>query len=101
MKGRHVGVFWRSSEDARPDMVAACRHAVALLEEHGCEVGPAAYIEGLGFRVPGAPRGRVLALEDARPDVVAACRHAVALLEEHGCEVGLAAYIQGFLGQVD
>ena len=29
MKGRHVGVFWRSSEDARPDMVAACRHAVA------------------------------------------------------------------------
>ena len=92
-----MGVFWRSFEDARPDVVAACRHAVALLEEHGCEVGPAVYGQGFslfrvfGFRVSRS-RGRRVGVfwrsfEDARPDVVAACRHAVALLEEHGCEV--------------
>jgi Asp-tRNA(Asn)/Glu-tRNA(Gln) amidotransferase A subunit family amidase len=38
LKGRRVGVYWRLFEDAAPEVVAACRHAVALLEEHGCEV---------------------------------------------------------------
>ena len=39
LKGRRVGVYWALFEDATPEVVAACRHAVALLEEHGCEVG--------------------------------------------------------------
>lgn len=38
LKGRRVGVYWRLFEDAQPEVVAACRHALGLLEEHGCEV---------------------------------------------------------------
>ncbi len=38
LKGRRVGVYWRLFEDAHPEVVAACRHALGLLEEHGCEV---------------------------------------------------------------
>ncbi|CAL8466609.1 g6145 [Coccomyxa elongata] len=40
LKGRRVGVYWRLFEDAQPEVVAACRHALGLLEEHGCEVVP-------------------------------------------------------------
>lgn len=39
LKGRRLGVYWKLFEDASPEVVSACRHAVALLEEHGCEVG--------------------------------------------------------------
>ena len=39
LKGRRLGVYWRAFEDATPEVVAACRHAVGALEEHGCEVG--------------------------------------------------------------
>lgn len=38
LKGRRVGVYWRLFKDAAPEVVAACRAAVSLLEEHGCEV---------------------------------------------------------------
>ena len=38
LKGRRVGVYWRLFEDAQPEVVAACRHALGLLEELGCEV---------------------------------------------------------------
>lgn len=40
LKGRRVGVYWRLFEDAQPEVVAACKHALSLLEEHGCEVVP-------------------------------------------------------------
>ena len=40
LKGRRVGVYRQLFEDASPDVVRACQHAVDLLKEHGCEVGP-------------------------------------------------------------
>ena len=40
LKGRRVGVYRQLFEDAAPDVVRACQHAVDLLKEHGCEVGP-------------------------------------------------------------
>jgi Asp-tRNA(Asn)/Glu-tRNA(Gln) amidotransferase A subunit family amidase len=38
LKGRRVGVYRQLFEDASPDVVAACRHAIELMREHGCEV---------------------------------------------------------------
>ena len=38
LAGRRVGVFWRWFEDADAEVVAACRHALRLMEERGCEV---------------------------------------------------------------
>ena len=38
LKGRRVGVYRQLFEDASPDVVRACQHAVDLLKEHGCEV---------------------------------------------------------------
>lgn len=38
LKGRRVGVYKQLFEDASPEVVSACRHAVELLREHGCEV---------------------------------------------------------------
>ena len=38
LKGRRVGVYRQLFEDASPDVVAACRHAIDLMREHGCEV---------------------------------------------------------------
>ncbi len=40
LAGRRVGVFWRWFEDADAEVVAACRHALRLMEERGCEVRP-------------------------------------------------------------
>ena len=37
LKGRRVGVYKQLFEDAAPEVVSACRHAVELLKEHGCE----------------------------------------------------------------
>ena len=37
LAGQRVGVFWRWFEDADAEVVAACRHALRLLEEHDCE----------------------------------------------------------------
>lgn len=53
LKGRRVGVYWRLFEDAQPEVVAACRHALGLLEEHGCEVR--------GSLAPDAPKGACMA----------------------------------------
>ena len=38
LKGRRVGVYRQLFEDASPEVVAACRHAIDLMREHGCEV---------------------------------------------------------------
>ena len=38
LKGRRVGVYRQLFEDASPAVVAACRHAIDLMREHGCEV---------------------------------------------------------------
>ncbi|KAK9841850.1 hypothetical protein WJX81_007196 [Elliptochloris bilobata] len=40
LAGQRVGVFWRWFEDADAEVVAACRHALRLMEEQGCEVVP-------------------------------------------------------------
>ena len=37
LKGRRVGVYKQLFEDASPEVVSACRNAVDLLREHGCE----------------------------------------------------------------
>ena len=38
LKGRRMGVYRQLFEDASPDVVRACQHAVDILKEHGCEV---------------------------------------------------------------
>ena len=45
LKGRRVGVYKQLFEDASPEVVSACRNAVDLLREHGCEARPPCHAE--------------------------------------------------------
>ena len=45
LKGRRVGVYKQLFEDASPEVVSACRNAVDLLREHGCEASRPCHVE--------------------------------------------------------
>ena len=45
LKGRRVGVYKQLFEDASPEVVSACRNAVDLLREHGCEASHSCHVK--------------------------------------------------------
>ena len=45
LKGRRVGVYKQLFEDASPEVVSACRNAVDLLREHGCEARCSCHVQ--------------------------------------------------------
>ena len=83
LKGRRVGVYRQLFEDAAPEVVRACRNAVDLMKEHGCEASCLCL-----YHRECQTGGKTIPAGCARQSlvIVSACRNAVDFVKEYVCE---------------